>query len=536
MSSSKMAEISIPVFDGVDYAHWKKRIMMFLKLKKCATVIERTKISTDKEDVWAENDLKAINYIYSAISNKQLEFINNLETAYEIIKKFDEMYLKESTALQIIFRNKLEKIRLNDFRESSVFISDFEKSVNELKAAGATITEKEKLHYLLRTLPESYSYIGDLIDTLKPEDQTVSYVIDKIKMIEIKNKINDNSNVKSNAFVSESKNHRRQQEKSCFGCGEIGHFKKDCPNVNNASFGYRAQRGGHQQFCGNGLQRGASHSRGRSRGSSGRSRGRGGTWQQDSSSFGAFTAKIVESTVMYTEMKDKHIDWLLDSGCTDHVVNRNDVFVNSIELKNPVNVNVGDGRALKATRVGQISSYFKVFDKYVRIDMSNVFYVKDMTANLLSLSKITVKNKVVAQNNTAKIYNSNSVLLAIAYKVDKLYKMRSEIRNNDKVTVNSMSTEINKNKMTLKEKWHRTLGHVNFKYLNILCKNELAIGLPKEIENDYMKCAVCIENKMHNLTFENNREKAKEILGIVHTDVNGPQNTVGLNGEKYFVC
>jgi len=40
---------------------------------------------------------------------------------------------------------------------------------------------------------------------------------------------------------------------------------------------------------------------------------------------------------------------------------------------------------------------------------------------------------------------------------------------------------------------------------------------------------------MHNLPFENNRRKAKEILEIVHSDLNGPHKTTGNCGEKYFL-
>lgn len=89
--------------------------------------------------------------------------------------------------------------------------------------------------------------------------------------------------------------------------------------------------------------------------------------------------------------------------------------------------------------------------------------------------------------------------------------------------------------MSKKERWHRMLGHVNFNYLNILCKHKLLSGIPIEHESEFMKCKICVENKMHNIPFENNRKRAKDILEIVHTDVCGPFKTVGLNGEKYFI-
>ena len=109
---------------------------MYLKLKKCDVVITRAKVDTDKED-WDESDLKATNLIYSPISNNQLEFVCEEDTAYKIIKKLDDMYLKESTAPQIMCSNKLEKLRLEKYSVTATFFSEFEKSVNELKSAGA---------------------------------------------------------------------------------------------------------------------------------------------------------------------------------------------------------------------------------------------------------------------------------------------------------------------------------------------------------------------------------------------------------------
>lgn len=40
---------------------------------------------------------------------------------------------------------------------------------------------------------------------------------------------------------------------------------------------------------------------------------------------------------------------------------------------------------------------------------------------------------------------------------------------------------------------------------------------------------------MHDLSFENQRKRAKDLLEIVHTDLNGPHSTIGNTGEKYFL-
>ena len=96
------------------------------------------------------------------------------------------------------------------------------------------------------------------------------------------------------------------------------------------------------------------------------------------------------------------------------------------------------------------------------------------------------------------------------------------------------NNNVNVEKMTQKEKYHRMLGHVNFSYLKNMCKNKLVDGLPGELENIHLKCEICIKNKMHNLPFENNQKRAKEILELVHTDLNGPHKTTGYDGSKYF--
>ena len=57
---------------------------------------------------------------------------------------------------------------------------------------------------MLNTLPESYSYIGDLIDRLKEEYRTAEYVRNKIKLAEMTNQ-GENIEKSTNAFTAKKK-------------------------------------------------------------------------------------------------------------------------------------------------------------------------------------------------------------------------------------------------------------------------------------------------------------------------------------------
>ena len=54
---------------------------------------------------------------------------------------------------------------------------------------------------MLNTFPRQYSYICDLIDTLKEEDQTASYVKNKIQIAEMKNN-SEHSEQRSNILTT----------------------------------------------------------------------------------------------------------------------------------------------------------------------------------------------------------------------------------------------------------------------------------------------------------------------------------------------
>ena len=48
-------------------------------------------------------------------------------------------------------------------------------------------------------------------------------------------------------------------------------------------------------------------------------------------------------------------------------------------------------------------------------------------------------------------------------------------------------------------------------------------------------CGICAVGRQHREAGTKRRERATKILAVVHSDLCGPMQTVGLNGERYFV-
>ena len=88
------------------------------------------------------------------------------------------------------------------------------------------------MNYLLRTLPSSMAHIGDLIDVLKEDGQTVDYVKSKIKIQEEKEREENTKNRTgyTNAFHSTSNwrnnNNYRSPQRGARG----GARGRGCPN------------------------------------------------------------------------------------------------------------------------------------------------------------------------------------------------------------------------------------------------------------------------------------------------------------------
>ncbi|GJW36956.1 retrotransposon protein, putative, ty1-copia subclass [Tanacetum coccineum] len=80
--------------------------------------------------------------------------------------------------------------------------------------------------------------------------------------------------------------------------------------------------------------------------------------------------------------------------------------------------------------------------------------------------------------------------------------------------------------------WHCRLGHISKKRIEKLQHD----GLLNYIDIESLgKCVSCLSGKMARKPYSHQVERAKDLLGLIHTDVCGPFRIVSRQGANYFV-
>ena len=79
------------------------------------------------------------------------------------------------------------------------------------------------------------------------------------------------------------------------------------------------------------------------------------------------------------------------------------------------------------------------------------------------------------------------------------------------------------------ELWHRRLGHLSEKGLEILAKKN-AFTSPGSIA--FKACKDCAVEKLHRVTFYIRQQQKTEVLDLVHTDVCGPMDVASIGGSR----
>ncbi|GJR45423.1 putative ribonuclease H-like domain-containing protein [Tanacetum coccineum] len=187
---------------------------------------------------------------------------------------------------------------------------------------------------------------------------------------------------------------------------------------------------------------------------------------------------------------------IVDSGCFRHMTG-NKAYLAEYQDFNGGPVAFGGSK-------GHITSKGKI--KTRKLNFEDVCFVKELQHfNLFSVSQMCdKKNKVLFTDSEClvlspefKLPDANQVLLRNP-RQNNMYNFNLE----NIVPSGGLACLITKATVDESNKWHRRLGHVNFKNLNKLVKGNLVRGLPSKIFQNDHTCVACQKGKQHKASWK----------------------------------
>lgn len=157
-------------------------------------------------------------------------------------------------------------------------------------------------------------------------------------------------------------------------------------------------------------------------------------------------------------------------------------------------------------------------------------FVPGLRTNSLSVSVITDCGfNVIFWEKDAVVVDKKNKLWARADRIGNFYY----IRQCQDVVDNAVKEYKSKRPI---DSWHEKLGHVNEQDLKLMTKNGLIYGMKFGENEKLLQCEVWARKKRACKPFpKSNKERTKDLLEIVHTDVCGPIHHESFGRKQCFV-
>jgi hypothetical protein len=224
------------------------------------------------------------------------------------------------------------------------------------------------------------------------------------------------------------------------------------------------------------------------------------------------------------EVKKEGWRWVLDNGMLNHMTGVQEVFT---ELDTNVcgTVKFGDGSMVEIEGIGTIMFVCKTGEHKT---LSGVYLIPKLTTNIISLGQMDeLRYEVVIRDGVMWVCDEQRRLMAkVQRSSNRLYVLSMQVSQ----PISLMAKGADSAWL-----WHARFGHLNFRALRRLAREELVRGLP-EVDQVEQLCSGCLMGKKRRAPFPQQSEyRADNVLELVHGDICGPISPTTPRGNRYFI-
>ena len=509
--ATESTKVLIKSLNGLNYATWKVQCKMALIKDGLWGIVDGKETAPTSEEQMQKYALRRDRALATIVLSVEPSLLYLLgpdpEDPVEVWKKLAGQFQKNTWSNKLTLRRKLCDLKLCDGQSVQKHFNALTEIFDELAIIGDPLDDESKVVHVLASLPESYDMLVTALEA-GSDVPKLEVVTERLLHEESKRKIKDTSNVDGKAMTSKLRNTRKGPK--CHHCGKNGHFKRDCWDLTKKS--------GNGDMLQNGRNRMKTP--------------KACTAECDSDDEESDTVSLVAENVLTANGRS---NWIVDSGATSHMCKDEDLFTEFIKLATPQNITVGDGFSVEATGIGTIFLNMNINqNKNVICKLSNVFYVPTFSYNLLSVSKATKLGKSFQfKGHMCYINDTKRGIIGTATKYGNLYYVNCTIVKDKQ---HHAAMKCGNNAQTKEDLWHRRYGHLGEQNLERLAKENMVDGFDYDPKKRETFCKLCIDGKQHKQPFsKKGGERAKDLLGIIHSDVCGKIEKRSLGGAEYFV-
>ncbi|GJY17518.1 retrotransposon protein, putative, ty1-copia subclass [Tanacetum coccineum] len=190
---------------------------------------------------------------------------------------------------------------------------------------------------------------------------------------------------------------------------------------------------------------------------------------------------------------------------------------------------VGNGQRAAVEAIG---SYHLSLPSGLAIVLNNCHYAPSITRGIISVSRLYDDghvNRLV--DNSIQVSRNNMVYFSVVPR-DGIFEIDLSDSYINVSSMYALSNKRAKSNLDSALLWHCRLGHISNKHIEKLQHDGL---LNLNDLRAFEKCVPCMSGKMARKPYTHQVERAKDLLGLIHTDVCGPFKIVSRQGASYFI-
>ena len=401
------------------------------------------------------------------------------------------------------------------FHDSSDLLSQIQKFQENyqhvLSNSHSNITEDLVVFMFCSALPDSYQdtacqYLGNIDDIAKYKLQLI---INRVIQEESRRKAG-NANASGSSSTINKFLTTKKYEKHCAKCGKNNHSTKDHWDTPPQRQGGRLSGGGLKKKSGQQKKKGGSSAKGKNVPES--------DFSSESINFSCYVRKEMSK-------------WLMDSGCSKHVMSHITDYIEYTPFDSPGKGEIADKKELDILGVGTIAIRHKMMDgKDSNISLSQVLFVPTANGRFYLLCIAMEKGCEAHQTKERHdVYSLDGMKFITGTRkpTSGLFFFKAEVlqKQDSEATISVL-------KLNTHDLWHQHLGHANSRVIKALPAHIIGGPTTGAASPPMGLCDGCEKGKSKQLPFPPSKSHAETTLALVHSNLD-KMSAASIDGYKW---